>query len=235
MVMRSVSAPQGHAGPPKGNSRGGTAVTFGGTGSSPSIAAGSQPSDQKLPVCDDPKDEAWRQVWINVFPDKPITKAGRNPHGRARATREAWVAVVKTSPRDVPRVSGVPEELARETLRVAGPESSRSKTKFVNRKERESEIRQKPWHEVTSNWSKKLKGSPRRVPSNLRPSMRPANLTAALGRAPRIFLTIAHQHNIDLERRSKHRSRNPCPEENVKRTTQGAPAEAVETQEASSG
>ena len=59
------------------------------------------------------------QVWIKIFPDKPITtKPAETRMGSGKGTVEYWVAVVKPG-RVLFEIAGVPEETAREALRLA--------------------------------------------------------------------------------------------------------------------
>ena len=59
------------------------------------------------------------QVWLKIFPDKPITaKALGVRMGSGKGAVEYWVAVVKPG-RVMFEISGVPEETAREALRLA--------------------------------------------------------------------------------------------------------------------
>lgn len=59
------------------------------------------------------------QVWIKIFPDKPVTtKPAETRMGSGKGTLEYWVAVVKPG-RVMFEISGVPEEIAREALRLA--------------------------------------------------------------------------------------------------------------------
>ena len=59
------------------------------------------------------------QVWIKVFPDKPVTqKPAETRMGSGKGTLEYWVAVVKPG-RVMFEIAGVPEETAREALRLA--------------------------------------------------------------------------------------------------------------------
>ena len=59
------------------------------------------------------------QVWIQIFPDKPITaKPAETRMGSGKGSPEYWVAVVKPG-RVMFEISGVPEETAREALRLA--------------------------------------------------------------------------------------------------------------------
>ena len=75
------------------------------------------------------------QVWINIFPDKPLTaKPIGTRMGKGKGSVERWVARVKPG-RVMFEIAGVPEDVAREALRLAGSKLS-VKTKFV-RKETE--------------------------------------------------------------------------------------------------
>ena len=74
------------------------------------------------------------KVWITVFPDKPYTaKPAETRMGSGKGNPEYWVAVVRPG-RVMFELSGVPEDLAREALRVAGHKLP-VKTKFVKREE----------------------------------------------------------------------------------------------------
>ena len=74
------------------------------------------------------------KVWVNIFPDKPITqKPAETRMGSGKGNPEFWVAVVRPG-RVMFELSGVPEDLAREALRVAGHKLP-IKTKFVKREE----------------------------------------------------------------------------------------------------
>ena len=59
------------------------------------------------------------KVWIKIFPDKPVTaKTAETRMGSGKGTLEYWVAVVKPG-RVLFEIAGVPEEVAREALRLA--------------------------------------------------------------------------------------------------------------------
>ena len=59
------------------------------------------------------------QVWIKIFPDKPITqKPAETRMGNGKGSPEYWVAVVKPG-RVMFEIGGVSEELAREAMRLA--------------------------------------------------------------------------------------------------------------------
>ncbi len=70
------------------------------------------------------------KVWIKLFPDKPITKKPAETRmGKGKGAVEYWVAVVKPG-RVMFEIAGVPEETAREALRLAANKLP-VKTKFV--------------------------------------------------------------------------------------------------------
>ena len=72
------------------------------------------------------------KVWINLFPDKPFTKKPAETRmGSGKGSPEGWVAVVKPG-RVMFELSGVPEPLAREALRLAAQKLP-VKTRFVKR------------------------------------------------------------------------------------------------------
>ena len=59
------------------------------------------------------------QVWIKIFPDKPVTqKPAETRMGSGKGSPEYWVAVVKPG-RVLFEMAGIPEEVAREAFRLA--------------------------------------------------------------------------------------------------------------------
>ncbi|MEG1751756.1 MAG: 50S ribosomal protein L16 [Clostridia bacterium] len=77
------------------------------------------------------------QVWVNIFPDKPVTKKPAETRmGSGKGSPEFWVAVVKPG-RILFEMNGVTEEVAREALRLAGYKLP-CKTKFVAREKEAS-------------------------------------------------------------------------------------------------
>ena len=59
------------------------------------------------------------KVWITIFPDKPVTeKPAETRMGSGKGAPDHWVAVVKPG-RVMFEMSGVPEEIAREAMRLA--------------------------------------------------------------------------------------------------------------------
>ena len=77
------------------------------------------------------------QVWIKIFPDKPITeKPAETRMGSGKGSPEYWVAVVKPG-RVMFEIAGVSEEVAREALRLASHKLP-IKTKIVKREDQEA-------------------------------------------------------------------------------------------------
>ena len=78
------------------------------------------------------------QVWIKVFPDKPVTeKPAETRMGSGKGSPEYWVAVVKPG-RVLFEIGGVSEEVAREALRLAMHKLP-LKCKFVKKADQEME------------------------------------------------------------------------------------------------
>ena len=72
------------------------------------------------------------RVWIRIFPDVPVSsKPTEVRMGKGKGNPEGWVAVVKPG-RVMFELSGVPEELAREAMELAGTKLP-IKTKFATR------------------------------------------------------------------------------------------------------
>mgnify|MGYP003988004557 FL=1 len=74
------------------------------------------------------------QLWIRIFPDKPITKKPLEVRmGKGKGNVEYWAAVVKPG-RMLFELDGVPEDLAKEALRLAAQKLP-VKTKLVTRRD----------------------------------------------------------------------------------------------------
>ena len=72
------------------------------------------------------------KIWINVFPSKPVTaKPTESRMGKGKGTPSKWVAVVKPG-RVIYEIAGVPEETAREAMRLASHKLS-VKSRFIAR------------------------------------------------------------------------------------------------------
>ena len=78
------------------------------------------------------------QVWIKIFPDKPITeKPAETRMGSGKGSPEYWVAVVKPG-RILFEMDGIDEATAREAMRLAGHKLP-IKTKFMMKEITEGE------------------------------------------------------------------------------------------------
>ena len=74
------------------------------------------------------------QVWINIFPDKPVTKKpAEGRMGKGKGSPEYWVAVVKPG-RIMFELEGVDEVTAKEACRLASQKLPIT-TRFVTRKD----------------------------------------------------------------------------------------------------
>ena len=75
------------------------------------------------------------QVWIKVFPDKPVTqKPAETRMGSGKGAPEYWAAVVKPG-RVKFEIAGIPEDVAKEAMRLAAHKLP-IKCKFVKREEK---------------------------------------------------------------------------------------------------
>lgn len=73
------------------------------------------------------------KIWIRVFPDKPVTKqAAETRMGKGKGMPETWVAVIKKA-RILFEIEGLPEEMAREAMRLAASKLP-FRTKFTSRR-----------------------------------------------------------------------------------------------------
>ena len=124
-----------HRGRMKGNAKAGTRVTFGDFGlqaTDPGWITARQIEAARVAMTR--KIKRGGKVWINIFPDKPVTeKPAETRMGSGKGTPEYWVAVVKPG-RVMFEMAGVDEELAREAMRLAGHKLP-VRTKFVKREE----------------------------------------------------------------------------------------------------
>ncbi len=122
-----------HRGRRRGNAKGGTRVEFGEYGLK-SLDRGWVTNRQieAARIAMTRKIKRGGKVWINVFPDKPVTKKPAETRmGSGKGSPEAWVAVVKPG-RVMFELAGVSEPLAKEALRLAGMKLP-VKTKIVKR------------------------------------------------------------------------------------------------------
>ncbi len=78
------------------------------------------------------------QVWIKIFPDKPVTRKAQGTRmGSGKGAPEYWVAVVKPG-RVMFEIAGVSEETAREAMRLAMHKLP-VKCRFIAREEKDGE------------------------------------------------------------------------------------------------
>ena len=119
----------------KGMAKGGTRVTFGEYGlqaQEPGWITARQIESARVAMTRHIKRGG--KVWINIFPDKPITeKPAETRMGSGKGNPEYWVAVIKPG-RVMFELAGVDENLAREAMRLAGNKLP-VKTKFVVRED----------------------------------------------------------------------------------------------------
>ena len=124
-----------HKGRIRGVAKGGTDITFGDFGLQ-AVSSGRVTARQieaaRIAMTRHVKRVG--KIWIRVFPDKPVTKKPAETRmGKGKGGVELWVAVVKRG-RVLYEMDGVPEELAREALRLAAHKLP-IKTRFLRRGE----------------------------------------------------------------------------------------------------
>lgn len=79
------------------------------------------------------------KIWIRIFPDKPVTmRPAETRMGSGKGNPEFWVAVVKPG-RILFEIAGVPEEIAREAMRLAQYKLP-IKTKFIVKEQQEQAV-----------------------------------------------------------------------------------------------
>lgn len=72
------------------------------------------------------------RVWVRIFPDKPVTsKPTETRMGKGKGALDHWVAVIKPG-RIIYEMDGIPEELAKDALRLAAHKLP-LRTKFITR------------------------------------------------------------------------------------------------------
>ena len=122
-----------HRGRRRGFSKGGTVLNFGDYGLQALEAAwitNRQIESARVAITRHVKRGG--RVWINIFPDKPYTKKPAETRmGSGKGNPEGWVAVVKPG-RVMFELTGVPEDVAKEAMRLAGHKLP-MKCKFLTR------------------------------------------------------------------------------------------------------
>lgn len=120
LMPRRVKWRRVHRGRMRGMAKGGTRLNFGEYGIQslePAWVTSQQIEAARVAVARFLKRGA--KVWINVFPDKPVSKKPLETRmGGGKGDPEQWVAVVKPG-RIILELSGVEEDVAREALRLA--------------------------------------------------------------------------------------------------------------------
>ena len=133
LAPKKVKHRKQHRGRMRGTAKGGTEVAFGDFGLlalEPGWISNRQIEAARVAITRHIRRGG--KGWINIFPDKPYTKKPAETRmGSGKGNPEGWVAVVKPG-RVMFELSGVPEPLAREAMRLAGHKLP-VKTKFVHR------------------------------------------------------------------------------------------------------
>ena len=131
LMPRKVAHRKHHRGRMKGNAKGGNEVSFGDFGIQalePGWITARQIEAARIAATRYMKREG--QLWIKIFPDKPITKKPLEVRmGKGKGALDHYVAVVKPG-RILFEISGVPIDVAKEALRLASQKLP-VKTKFV--------------------------------------------------------------------------------------------------------
>ena len=135
LLPKRVKYRRQHRGKMRGQSKGGTEITFGEYGLQALEA--SWITNRQIEAARIAMTRYMKRggkVWINVFPHKPYTaKPLEVRMGSGKGAPEGWVAVVKPG-KIMFEIAGVPEEVAREALRLAMHKLP-IRCKFVKREE----------------------------------------------------------------------------------------------------
>ncbi|MEO7804692.1 MAG: 50S ribosomal protein L16 [Actinomycetota bacterium] len=122
-----------HRGRMRGMSKGGTSIHFGDFGLQalePGWVTNRQIESARVAITRHVRRGG--RVWINIFPDKPYTKKPAEVRmGSGKGNPEGWVAVVKPG-RVMFELTGVPEDVAKEAMRLAGHKLP-IKSRFIKR------------------------------------------------------------------------------------------------------
>lgn len=135
LTPKRVKHRKQHRGKMAGNAKGGTTIAFGEYGLQavePSWVTNRQIEAARIAMTRYIKRGG--KVWIKIFPDKPVTQKPLEVRmGSGKGSPEKWVAVVKPG-KIMFELAGVPEEVAREAMRLAMHKLP-IKCKFVKREE----------------------------------------------------------------------------------------------------
>jgi large subunit ribosomal protein L16 len=133
LMPRKVKHRKVQRGRMKGRSKGGTRIHFGDYGLQalePSWVTARQIEAARVAITRYVKRSG--KVWINIFPDKPVSKKPAETRmGSGKGNPDHWVAVVKPG-RIMFELSGVPEQVAHEAMRLASHKMP-MKCRFVKR------------------------------------------------------------------------------------------------------
>ena len=138
LMPRKVAHRKHHRGRTKGLTKGGSGLNFGEYGIQalePGWLTARQIEAARIAMTRSIKRGG--KVWINVFPDKPVTKKPAETRmGSGKGNPEFWVAVVKPG-RIMFELAGVNEELAKGAMERA-IQKLPIKAKFVTRHDQEA-------------------------------------------------------------------------------------------------
>ena len=133
LAPKRVKHRKQHRGRMTGEARGGSKVTFGEYGIQalePGWITARQIEAARIAMTRHIKRGG--KVWVNLFPDKPVTKKpAETRRGKGKGNPELWVAVVKPG-RVMFELEGVTEEIAKEAMKLAAAKLP-VRTQFVSR------------------------------------------------------------------------------------------------------
>ena len=192
----------------RGNTKGGSTVAFGEYGLK-SLDRGwiTNRQIEAARVAMTRKIKRGGKVWINVFPDKPYTKKPAETRmGSGKGNPEGWVAVIKPG-KVMFELAGVPEDLAREALRLAGHKLP-VRTKFVMREGVEASVKAAEVHDLKDDEliAKLIDAKQEKFNLRFRQATGELENTARIGVARRDvakLLTVAKERGIDVEKELK--------------------------------
>src|SRR5438045_8528371 len=132
LMPKRVKHRKVHRGRMRGNAKGGTTVAFGEFGLK-ALERGwiSNRQIEAARIAMTRKIKRGGKVWINVFPDKPVTKKPAETRmGSGKGNPEGWVAVIKPG-RVMVEMGGVTPQVAKEAMKLAAAKLP-IKTRFVS-------------------------------------------------------------------------------------------------------
>jgi len=121
LMPKKVKYRRKHRGRRRGRAKGGDCIRFGDFGLQaldPGWVTARQIEAARIAIARSVKRGG--KMWVRVFPDKPITKKPLETRmGKGKGAPEEWVAVVRPG-RVLFELEGVPPDLAKEAMRMAG-------------------------------------------------------------------------------------------------------------------